>query len=694
MKTIIYICLFTLPFIANGQIFNDECVNATYLGSIQEFCTDEGLFSNVNAGESSQIKPNCTLNTGFENDVWFSFAPQAPGVLIQVIGGNGASLQSPSVAIYEASCTNVTEIGCGRAGVNINLVEVTVTDLIVGGIYLIRVDGRNGDEGDFRICINSFVPVPSPQSDCDEAVVLCDKSSFSVENINTAGNDNTELSGHCTFSNGSMPSEDASVWYTWTCDVSGTLEFTLTPNNPNNTEEDLDFVVFELPNGIGDCSNKISLRCMFSGETGGAPASQNAPCFGATGMMEGDPDVFEQPGCQPGDNNFVSAINMVSGTSYALVINNYSQSGFGFGIDWGGTGTFLGPEPDFDFDIVGNVIECEKEVMFEDMSNSVTDPIVSYQWSFGVGAEPIQATGIGPHSIEYASFGEKVATLTVESSRGCTVTKFVDVFVEPCCKDTTTLGIGLVNARDVLCFGETSGEIEITGLMGAPQYQYSIDGVNFQPNPQFLNLPAEDYQLYVQDIKGCLDTIDVSLAEPPPILVDAGPDITIDLGFTGQLLGAVQGAGGNVTVSWNPPNGLDDPSNLTPTAVGAGVGSYTLTIVDENGCTVRDMVQVTVNEERPLYFPNIISPDGDSNNRYFNIFGGPAFTQVKNLKVYDRWGNLVYEGENIPRNSLQDGWNGDFTSSDVNPGVFAWLASVEWIDGKILDYSGSVTVVR
>jgi gliding motility-associated-like protein len=489
--------------------------------------------------------------------------------------------------------------------------------------------------------------------------------------------------------------EQASVWYVWTCKDSGTLEFSLTPNNPNNDEEDLDFVVYELPGGLNDCDNRLSVRCMLSGETGGLDSS---PCYGATGLRASSSDTQEFAGCQSGDDNFLAPLDMVAGKHYGMIINNFSMTGFGFTIEFGGTGTFLGPDPDFEINML-QAFECDKTVAFTDLSESLTDPITSWSWNFGSGSSPSFSSNSNPPNVIYESFGNKVAALTIESSRGCLVTKTVDFFVEPCCKDTSTLNIdGL--ATDLDCFGDDDGQILAVGSSGSPEYSYSIDGINFQPNPRFLDLPSGEYNLFIVDIKGCRDTTIIPIVEPTQTVADAGPDMTVDLGATGIIDGSVISDFDITNITWSPLDSFVDCTKcLTPEVFPLGATTYTLTVTDENGCTSSDEVQFLVNVVRPVYWPNIISSNEDNNNDYFNIFGGPAVDGIENLKVYDRWGNLMYDG--APQiNSYTDGWDGTFNGQEVNPGVYAWLASIRFIDrdangqNVVLGYAGDVTVLR
>ncbi|MDX1407222.1 MAG: hypothetical protein R3330_03785, partial [Saprospiraceae bacterium] len=423
---------------------NDDCLSAHHIPSIDNYCSGVGEFTIEGSTPSSQETPPCWPSS--TTDVWFTFFAATPGILIQVNGNvgtqPGGTLRQPSIAVLQGSCeTGFTEVVCGSDAVSNHTVERVVTDLLIGELYYVRVDARNGNLGDFQLCIDAFVPTNEPSADCPSAVVLCDKSPFTVQELQGTGDIDDEADDSCldldpTTGIDRGNSERSSVWYKWTCDTSGTLTFTITPTALDITE-DLDFAVYELPNGIDDCSNKILLRCMASGENVGQPFAQWQICTGPTGLRDGEIDFTEQPGCAAGDNNFIAPIDMVAGTSYALVVNNFTQSGRGFEIEFGGSGTFLGPTADFEVEAV-QAFECDKTIVFTNLSDSQTDSIVDLTWNFGAGANPGMIMGDGPHDVVYASFGDKRAALTVETSRGCRITKILDLYVEPCCADTST----------------------------------------------------------------------------------------------------------------------------------------------------------------------------------------------------------------------------------------------------------------
>jgi hypothetical protein len=684
----------------SAQVLNDECLYAIPLPPVENYCSRDGEFTNVGAKpdpEFAQGTAAC-ISLKWANGVWFSFVPRKPAVLIRVLGqGNGGTLRSPKIILFKR-CGQYISCSPGK---DIGIDELVFDDLNIGQTYFIMVESGIGGEGTFKICVDDFIPVKAPESDCRSAVVLCDKSPFVVKRLEGNGKDQNELQ-----SNICIGGEFASAWYKWTCEIAGRLTFTLTPNNnfPGQIADDLDFALYELPNGLDDCATKKLLRCEGAGANTDAlgntlPLNQWGKCNGPTGLREGETDISEPGGCQGNNNNFVAPIDMEAGKSYVLIINNFSRSGLGFGIEFGGSGTFLGPKPDFDIN-ANKAFECDKSVFFTNKSVTLTDPIVKYTWNFGDRAVPERMNGTGPFEVAYQSFGDKTAALTVETSRGCTVTKIKEFYVDPCCKDTSTLTLDAL-AKDLRCFNLPEGQILAVGKRGAPEYSFSINGGFFRPNPLFGNLEAGVYKIRVQDIKGCTDTITRVINQPPPITVDAGPDQEIDLGNTTFLNGTYISANGGALL-WTPESDFEFNGITGPEVFPKTTTTYTFTVTDNNGCTKEDMVTIRVNKKYDIFAPNIITPDNSGFNDFFNIWANKSVKYVEFLEVYDRWGNLVYQGVDTRApgagtliiNDQSQGWDGKFKGLPVVPGVFAWRAGVRFIDDEVKNFAGDLTVLR
>lgn len=691
MKYINILFFVLISFGLHAQVDNDACTAALFIPDITDYCSGPNEFTTEGATLGVEDDPSCWFQGTASNDVWFVFNPTATAVFIQVTGmtdeGVG-TLELPAVAVFTGTCRGgFQEEACStiQPG-DPNVLNLTITDLIIGRSYFLRVDGRDDNVGDFRLCLRQFNPPPSPEADCSAAVVLCDRSPFLIENLNSVGSDRDEVDGTC------INGETASSWYKWTADQSGTLEFTLTPNN---IADDLDFAVFRLPNGLDECDNKELVRCMASGETGGASDRQNEPCMGATGLRVGETDLEETAGCQPGDNNFVAALEMVQGESYALVVNNFSESGSGFSIDFGGTGTFLGPEPDFTIDALEQ-IECDRLVFFTEQSKSNGDPIVNFFWNFGEGADPPMAEGNNVQEVIYDSFGSKVVALTVETSRGCLVTQLLNIEVASCCQLDSDLDF-TADGVDLTCFQSGDGEISLTGINGSPDYLYSFNGGDFQPSPQITGLQAGDFSVGIQDIKGCEVFDLVTLEQPVELTVEvASQDESVDLGFATFFSSQFDPSDRIVTYEWSPPDGLECTDCPDPEVFGVGDITYTLTITDQDGCMASDMLTLFTVLNRNFHAPNVLSLSSVAGNNEFKIITNPATDIIEEVSVFDRYGGRLYHRTNLLFDLNDDqGWFGEGPNNEfVDPGVFVWAAKIRFVDGVTIPFTGTITVLN
>ncbi len=404
---------------------NDHCSKAMLLKNVTNFCSAPRQFTNFEATPGGPDPAKCFPQYFIgddDNDVWFKFTAVASVVNIRVIGAirnnPGGTLQFPQMALYRGNCKALYEVGCISDGQGYNIIETFISNLMVGETYFIRVDARNHKTGTFQLCVNNFNPVPSPSSDCSTAVVLCDKSGFAVPSMSTAGVNKAELpKGIC------VPEESQSAWYKWTCEKSGTLTFRLSPNKPS---DDLDFVLFILPNGVGDCSNKTPVRCMAAGENVGYPYATWKRCSGPTGLAESASDIVEDQGCGELSDSYLAPLRMEAGKSYALMVNNYQNTGNGFSVEFGGSGSLVGPEAHFTMSKLE--IGTGEKLTIKDAS-SFGGGIKNWEWNFGVGAKPQKAKGAGPHTVTYSSKGKKSITLSIQTDNGCKVTKLRNVEV-------------------------------------------------------------------------------------------------------------------------------------------------------------------------------------------------------------------------------------------------------------------------
>ncbi len=248
-------------------------------------------------------------------------------------------------------------------------------------------------------------------------------------------------------------------------------------------------------------------------------------------------------------------------------------------------------------------------------------------------------------------------------------------------------------AMDITCHGDNDGSFSINQIIGgtAP-YTYEVNGELFDNLPTFDNLGPGNYPFLVTDATGCTFETDLDIQEPPAVFVELGEDIEINLGETVFL-----SANSNVNnIVWDT-NG--DPLDCDDNCFIQEVGPFTTTtyeveVMDENGCTEIDNIVVRVRFDRAVYIPSAFSPNGDGINDFFRVFGNSSVLQVQSMLIADRWGEIVYEAENIDLDDEQRFWNGEYRNEDLNSAVHVYYVVVEYIDGRTESFKGDVTIIR
>ena len=131
---------------------------------------------------------------------------------------------------------------------------------------------------------------------------------------------------------------------------------------------------------------------------------------------------------------------------------------------------------------------------------------------------------------------------------------------------------------------------------------------------------------------------------------------------------------------------------FAPSALADESGNLIVTAIDENDCTATDDIFITVVKNYKLYIPNVFSPDLDGNNDIFMPYG-KANTLIKSMQIFDRWGNIVYDGGDFFTNG-EVGWDGKVQGDFVEIGVYVYSIEAIFVDGESVLFKGDVTVLR
>jgi gliding motility-associated-like protein len=97
-------------------------------------------------------------------------------------------------------------------------------------------------------------------------------------------------------------------------------------------------------------------------------------------------------------------------------------------------------------------------------------------------------------------------------------------------------------------------------------------------------------------------------------------------------------------------------------------GEYWVHVSDRN-CAFADSILVTgAMDDPPMYVPNCFSPNGDGLNDTFKPQGPEGNFTSFDMKIFDRWGELIYESYDMSK-----GWNGMYKNDIVSLDVYVWV---------------------
>ncbi|MFT7604856.1 MAG: gliding motility-associated-like protein [Saprospiraceae bacterium] len=252
----------------------------------------------------------------------------------------------------------------------------------------------------------------------------------------------------------------------------------------------------------------------------------------------------------------------------------------------------------------------------------------------------------------------------------------------------------VVTTVDPLCFGEATGSISIENIMNAdPPFSFFINGTSTNGDSLVSNLEAGIYEVSIIDVFGCrLETI-ADIVAPEEFTIGVGADQSVQLGEEVSI-----DPFSNYTLSsftWTPEVAGCEPGCLDFDFFPTVSQTYTLNAVSEIGCQATDDIYIEVEDVRKVFIPNIFSPNFDGTNDYFTVFADtPNVLSIQSLRVFNRWGALVFEQFDFQPNQISAGWDGTFKNKEVDTGVYVYLIEVLFLDGKVISYAGDVALVR
>jgi gliding motility-associated-like protein len=153
--------------------------------------------------------------------------------------------------------------------------------------------------------------------------------------------------------------------------------------------------------------------------------------------------------------------------------------------------------------------------------------------------------------------------------------------------------------------------------------------------------------------------------------------------------------GGVTSWTWYSPSSVPSTSSAANPVFKfpeGYTGIYTIQLIVETAEGCVDTVDriLTVNTDIIFYAPTAFTPDGDEFNQNWNYFVTGVDEFRFELKIYNRWGEVIWETKDIHAS-----WDGTYKGKLVPPGSYNWTAKVKDIySDKKKEFSGSLSVIR
>jgi gliding motility-associated-like protein len=327
-------------------------------------------------------------------------------------------------------------------------------------------------------------------------------------------------------------------------------------------------------------------------------------------------------------------------------------------------------------------------VTFQNYTLAPNDPVVNRVWDFG---DNTTSSDFSPVHF-YTQPGTYEITQTVTTQQGCsnTMRDTVRVYGTPfvringdsivCIDEILPLQGELVRPDTAITWawslgnGSTSSSITPTVKYGATGH-YSISLITGNA----LNCRDTAYKaVYVPQ-----DPV-ISVEQEPVIVVGSGIDIPVT--YSDSI----------ATYAWTPSTKLSCTDCPVPYANPQFTTTYKVNVEDIYGCKASRDITITVICNHENYFiPNTFSPNGDGVNDVFAPRGKSIY-RVNSMKIFNRWGELVWERRNFMVNDRTStgGWDGTFKGKPAQQDVYVYIIELVCDNAQIIPYKGNVTLIR
>lgn len=183
------------------------------------------------------------------------------------------------------------------------------------------------------------------------------------------------------------------------------------------------------------------------------------------------------------------------------------------------------------------------------------------------------------NNVEFTNLASGTYVIQITDSNGCTDNLICTIFQDPEIDLTIT-------ATNPLCAQSSTGSASVDINQGTPPYE--IEWSNGENTSAIENLIEGEYSITVTDDNGCSSSNSIIITDPTEVNID---NVIINQptcqGLNDGSINIIS-TGGTAPYFYN----WSDGSNTNPNS-GLPAGSYTLTVTDNNGCSISETYNLT-----------------------------------------------------------------------------------------------------
>ncbi|HEV7230529.1 MAG TPA: PKD domain-containing protein [Bacteroidia bacterium] len=422
--------------------------------------------------------------------------------------------------------------------------------------------------------------VPNNQ-DCIDAIPVCQSTYTQTNSYLGSGCDANEINKLISCLGAG---EKNDVWYTFTVQKSGILNFSIIPSNGT---DDYDWALFNLTNNsckdiFNDTTVKVS--CNFANNKG---------CGGVTGA-NGQTTGTCGPQNEP-------VIPVLAGQVYVLNVSHYSANQYGYILDLGQSTAEIFDTTHPRLQSV-TMLHCTGDsVLLTFNKNIVCSTVSPGNFTISGPGGPYTITSVySPSCAIGLPYGRRFTLITSPPlTLSGTYTVLLANPPTDVCGNVSSANSALQFSLEpiflssdtvIVHCNKNNSSLQVTPGGGEPPFAYSWTP-NVSNNGLASNVNPGTYTVSLTDANNCNVIHTFTVVPSPPMTLTLSPRAdTLCKGKSATLTGMASGGEGAYTYSWS--NGSTGQTSTTVTPMNTGY--YTFSVTDSNGCRVTDTARIQV----------------------------------------------------------------------------------------------------